>query len=249
MAKRKGLTKHTALLQKRARDKEYKLRRAGASDAEIARVSPRLPASEVAKLSGGALRSYQAKLDRFNKGGSFVVIPDTGELVPRSVVAETLANFRKGNRIRQRKAEAVDKVFSHGVPSIAEHARAGGARPRVFGLELGTAVNEAARTARTWYKRLKRSREFASVDWDKARRDTRFRYKHLADKAGRVRLSGKLGNLRNDLFSVLVNRTNFEEVIQLMYESDIRGLSDAADDYEDEAWEILRAVERGSKVF
>lgn len=249
MAKRKGLTKHTALLQKRTRDKEYKLRCAGASAAEIARVSPRLPASEVAKLSGGALRSYQAKLDRFNKGGSFVVIPDTGELVPRSVVSETLANFKKGKRTRQRKAVAIDRVFSHGIPSIAENARRGGARAKVFGHELNVEVKEDARTVRAWYKRLRRSREYASVNWEKARRDTRFRYRLLLDKAGRTSLSNKIGNLRNDLFSVLANRTNFEEVIQLMYESSVRGLSDSADDYEDEAWEIVRAVERGSKVF
>lgn len=249
MAKRKGLTKHTALLQKRARDKEYKLRRAGASDAEIARVSPRLPASEVAKLSGGALRSYQAKLDRFNKGGSFVVIPDTGELVLRSVVSETLANFKKGKRTRQGKAAAIDRVFSHGIPSIAENARRCGARAKVFGHELNVEVKEDARTAKTWYRRLSRSREYAGVNWEKARRDTRFRYRLLLDKAGRTSLSNKIGNLRNDLFSVLANRTNFEEVIQLMYESSVRGLSDSADDYEDEAWEIVRAVERGSKVF
>ena len=85
---RQGLTSLTSTLQKRARDAEYRLRRRGASAEEIRRLSPRKPAAEVAKMKAGELRSYQASLRKFTNQGGWVVVPDTGEVVEESEVAD-----------------------------------------------------------------------------------------------------------------------------------------------------------------
>ena len=204
----------------------------------------------MAHLTAGQLRSYQAKLERFTSSGGWAVIPDTGEVVSRRLVTETIKRFREGNRLRAKEVERINRIFVHGAQTL-EQAQHVLARKRVFGKDISVEVKEEARTRQAWERRAKRAEQWAKGStksaFNRARRDTRFRYKMLVNKAGRVALANKIGNMRNDLFDVLVNRTGFEEVIQLMYENETRGLD--ASDYEAEAWEIIRAVERGAKVF
>lgn len=246
---KQGLTPHTALLQKRARDSEYRLRKAGASAEEIARVSPRVPAAEVAQMTAGQLRSYQVKLNKFNNSGGWVVIPDTGEIVPRKLVQDVLRNFGTRNKQFAKEKERIDKLFAHGVPSM-DRAQRFRPKTQVYGHDVEIPVSESARTRKAWEKRYSRSKELLhEFNPRKHRTNTRFRMRHLCDKAGRTALSNKIGNLRNDYFDVLINRTGFEEVIQLMYESWATGQEKEAEGYELEAWDIIRAVERGFKVF
>ena len=56
-------------------------------------------------------------------------------------------------------------------------------------------------------------------------------------------------NLKTSYFDVLVNRTDFEEVIQLMYESWATGQTGEVDGYEGEAWGLIQAVVRGMSVY
>ena len=246
---RQGLTKITSTLQKRARDAEYRLRKRGASEEEIRRMSPRKPASEVAKMKAGELRSYQASLRKFTNQGGWVVIPDTGEVVPKRLVSEVSSNIRKRNKAFEKFRGDIDRLFAHRIPDIAT-AQKNRPKPRVYGHDVEIPMREPARTKQAWERRLKRSREMLrEFNPTRDRSNARFRLAMLCDKAGRTRLANRLRNLKTSYFDVLVNRTDFEEVIQLMYESWATGQTGEVEGYEGEAWGLIRAVMRGMQVY
>lgn len=100
------------LLQKRARDKEYKLRRKGASPEELAKVSPRKDWAAVQAMTPAQRRSYAKKLEQFNaRKNRLYVLKDRSIMTDKQV--KQYEGYYKEVIKRDRKLAAqVDRMMN-----------------------------------------------------------------------------------------------------------------------------------------
>lgn len=105
-------------VQKRARDKEYRLRKQGASRESIAEVSPRKSWAEIKAMSPAQQQSYAKRLDVWNRKSRYTGVT-SGNVVPTNLIdqAKRLQEKRnqfiysERNRIRSIAPSEWDKYY------------------------------------------------------------------------------------------------------------------------------------------
>lgn len=121
------LPKWLSTLQKRTRDKEYRLRRKGVDAAEVAAVSPRLDAATVMGMSARQQRAYGERLAKFNsRDERFVVTGGSilSEQRYRQIERQARAQYNRMaalNRARIERAYAGTTLERYG--TVAERAQ------------------------------------------------------------------------------------------------------------------------------
>ena len=96
-------------LQKRTRDKEYRLRKQGATQNKIDDVSPRKTWSEVKAMTPAQRNSYARQLDTFNKKRSFVG-SESGDVIPKSYITQAKKFIRAHNKFVQAETSRIQGI-------------------------------------------------------------------------------------------------------------------------------------------
>lgn len=84
-------------MQKRARDKEYRLRKQGANREAIAAVSPRKPWAEIKAMSPSQRQAYAKRLDRWNRTARYTGVT-SGNVIPTKLIAQAKRLQRERNK-------------------------------------------------------------------------------------------------------------------------------------------------------
>ena len=107
------------VLQKRTRDKEYRLRKQGASQESIDKVSPREPWGSVKAMTPVQRRRYAKQLDTFNKKGSYVGSV-SGDVIPKSYITQSRKLIKAHNKFVARETKRIQGI----APDLWEQYRA-----------------------------------------------------------------------------------------------------------------------------
>lgn len=106
-------------LQKRTRDKEYRLRKQGASQKRIDKVSPRESWGSVKAMTPVQRMRYAKQLDRFNKKGAYVG-SDSGDVIPKSYITQSRKLIKAHNKFVASETKRIQGI----APDLWEQYRA-----------------------------------------------------------------------------------------------------------------------------
>lgn len=106
-------------LQKRTRDKEYRLRKQGASQDSIDKVSPRGSWGSVKAMTPVQRMRYAEQLDRFNKKGDYVGSA-SGDVIPRSYITQSRKLIKDHNKFVASETKRIQGI----APDLWEQYRA-----------------------------------------------------------------------------------------------------------------------------
>lgn len=106
-------------LQKRTRDKEYRLRKQGASQESIDKVSPRESWGSVKAMSAAQRRRYAKQLDRFNKKGAYVGSA-SGDVIPKTYITQSRKLIQAHNKFVAQETKRIQGI----APDLWEQYRA-----------------------------------------------------------------------------------------------------------------------------
>lgn len=93
-------------LQKRARDKEYRIRKQGADRANIARVSPRQDWVQVKAMTPRQLNAYARKLNKFNTKARYVG-SESGDVIPKKYLDQANSLIKSHNKFVRKERERI----------------------------------------------------------------------------------------------------------------------------------------------
>lgn len=219
------------LAQKRARDKEYHLRKRGA--AMVGDQSPRMQWAEVKDLSTKELRRYTKRLTSFNAIRSTVL--ESGEVIPEKVLRQINKNIRTHNRKAAAERRKIDKVQSN-LPSVGEkfiQSRASvGVDPNTMkpyiSVEAGATgstlqpivATEPPRNARAAYRRLEESRKWAFPNYTKRLSSQRGNLVTMLERAGLDDVANDVQGMSSLALSVAINRYGIFDDVNLWYMPD-----------------------------
>lgn len=227
-------------LQKRARDKESRLRKKGASADAIGSVSPRRAWADVKGMSVNEQRAYGAALMQFNhRSNAYRVLPHGGVIAKRDVLAQSV--YIKGiNERREQEAARIDAIGVANVPgarniygSIQERQRERvlrekddsgrytGRRHEYLGDVYGVSkVNEPTvppKDRQTAEKRLDMFIEMAQRSYDERRENLRESVRSMLEGSGAEELAEFIDGMTDTQFDVLTQRTNFMDELSATY--------------------------------
>lgn len=105
-------------VQKRARDKEYRLRKQGASRESIESISPRKSWAEIKAMTSAQQQAYARQLNAWNKKARYTVVK-SGNIIPTNLIDQAKRLQQKRNqfiygerkRIRNIAPEEWDKYY------------------------------------------------------------------------------------------------------------------------------------------
>lgn len=106
-------------LQKRTRDKEYRLRKQGASQDSINKVSPRESWGSVKAMTPVQRRRYAKQLDRFNKKAAYVGSA-SGDVIPKSYITQSRKLIKAHNKFVASETKRIQGI----APDLWEQYRA-----------------------------------------------------------------------------------------------------------------------------
>lgn len=106
-------------LQKRTRDKEYRLRKQGASQESIDKASPRESWGSVKAMTPVQRRRYAKQLDRFNKKGAYVGSA-SGDIIPKSYITQSRKLIKAHNKFVASETKRIQGI----APDLWEQYRA-----------------------------------------------------------------------------------------------------------------------------
>lgn len=232
------LPKYLARLQKNARNKEYRLRSKGADALGVAEASPRLPASEVARMSAFEQRAYAARLRRFNSSENRLHVYETGTVVPYKTYRTIETGQRAYNERMRARVEAMGEIVTGVNRQMGKEspfrdfaARVEDIRYRMLtsGRQLGgvyvggrvAQINIAAPTSpEQAARRAKMVREMTTRESDQdRRRRVRRNAMQMLNLMGEDELARKISNLSANQFDFLVTVTNFFDLISTPFDS------------------------------
>lgn len=256
MGKRK-LSPKLSNLQKRARDKEYRMRKSGISARDVPNLSPRLPASDVMNMTSRERSAYSRKLESFLSRNVQFVALESGEGVRRDVLERTQKYAEKYNKRAERMRERIDRAKApKGVGTIVDRLRLTGATNPVTGKveprrgmvqgSIGELrIAELPTTRAQAMKRLETVKAMAERSYKERREGLRKSVHDMASKLGDDELAERINYMSDIDFDVLVNRTNFMDTLSFEYWTYMEELflSDFQDKHDTE-YRVTMEVER-----
>lgn len=218
-------------LQKNARNKEYRLRKKGADPLRLDEMSPRLPASEVAKMDAREQRAYARRLRHFNQRDNQLSVLDNGMLLPTRTVRAIEAERQRYNQMAQRSLERIDALargtrIPERYGTVRERLRMRGIThngQRIGGTMAAGRVTEVRRpdlTSRGQAERiLSKLREMNRVTTDANRRRLAKRSAvEMLNAMGESKLANIVRNMTADQWDVLSTATNFWDMLEVDYD-------------------------------
>lgn len=201
-------------LQKRARDKEYRLRKKGALPNEITAVSPRVPMADVRNMTPAEKRSYRCKLEKFTSRDNRLVVYESGEVDPYSVLQSMTAKAKDYNkRARQESARIERLARKAGWGSRSDKsATVHGSLEKLPTKMTVPASRAAAR------RRAKQIDNMTNESWDAKRTRLRKNAKDALREVGMGDLCKYIDKLTPDQFDLLMSKkSNFWSLVNGIY--------------------------------
>lgn len=218
-------------LQKRTRDKEYRLRKQGASQKSINKVSPRESWGSVKAMTPVQRMSYAKQLDRFNKKGAYVGSA-SGDVIPKSYITQSRKLIKAHNKFVASETKRIQGIApdlweqyrARQIGILAHEASIGGlltpidvrkmVAPRSLEVAKRRVKNFEARNKRkfSFYRRIQRENMTA-----------------MLNKLGLYDLSELVLRMSNDQFDVLSSVLPTWEVLTVYYADDSSGNEEYAD--------------------
>lgn len=96
-------------VQKRARDKEYRLRKQGASRESIAEISPRKPWKEVKAMTHAEQQDYAKRLDIWNRTARYMGV-SSGNVIPTTLIDQAKRLQAKRNEFIYSERERIKGI-------------------------------------------------------------------------------------------------------------------------------------------
>lgn len=232
-------------LQKRARDKEYRLRKQGASQESIDKVSPRESWGSVKAMTPVQRRRYAKQLDRFNKKGAYVGSA-SGDVIPKSYITQSRKLVKAHNKFVASETKRIQGIApdlweqyrARQIGILAHEASIGGlltpidvrkmAAPRSLEVAKRRVKNFEARNKRKFgfYRRIQRENMTA-----------------MLNELGLYDLSELVRRMGNDQFDVLSSVLPTWEVLTVHYAD----VSSGDEEYADVRSYVYKAYMLGKK--
>lgn len=235
------------ILQKRTRDKEYRLRKQGASQDSIDKVSPRESWGSVKAMTPVQRMRYAKQLDRFNKKGAYVGSV-SGDVIPKSYITQSRKLIKAHNKFVASETKRIQGIApdlweqyrARQIGILAHEASIGGlltpidarkmVAPRSLEVAKRRVKNFEARNKRKFgfYRRLQRENMTA-----------------MLNELGLYDLSELVRRMSNDRFDVLSSVLPMWEVLTVHYAD----VSSGNEEYADVRSYVYKASMLGKKDY
>jgi hypothetical protein len=232
-------------LQKRARDKEYRLRKKGASFDEVKAASPRVSAKEIAKMTPGQKRSYRAKLENFNKRENRLYVYESGEV-------DKLAEIQKF----QKQAQAYNDKVQARRERIAKKAKGAGLykdksvknESALSGIKFVKA-DEMPKSKAQLHRFKKGLKRLKQTSEPQRRKRLRMNAKEALNEVGLSDVAEMIDKMSANAFDMLMTYTDFWGAVNSLYvESDVRMGKIEQSSYYSHADNIIFAITNSMKI-
>lgn len=235
------------ILQKRARDKEYRLRKQGASQESIDKVSPRESWSSVKAMTPVQRRRYAKQLDRFNKKSSYVGSA-SGDVIPKSYITQSRKLIKAHNKFVASETKRIQGIApdlweqyrARQIGILAHEASIGGLLTPVDVRKMVAprSLEVAKRRVKNFEARNKRKFSFY-------RRIQRENMTAMLNELGLYDLSELVRHMSNDQFDVLSSVLPTWEVLTVHYAD----VSSGNEEYADVRSYVYKASMLGKKDY
>lgn len=206
-------------LQKRARDKEYRLRKQGASQESIDKVSPRESWGGVKAMTPAQRMRYAKQLDRFNKKGAYVGSV-SGDVIPKSYITQSRKLIKAHNKFVASETKRIQGI----APDLWEQYRARqmgilAHEASIGGLLTPIDVRKmvAPRSLEVAKRRVKNFEARNKRKFSSYRRIQRENMTAMLNELGLYDLSELVRRMSNDQFDVLSSVLPTWEVLTVHY--------------------------------
>lgn len=206
--KRRDALKAVSRLQKRARDKEYSLRKRGAVGTRMG--SPRLNFGEVRGMTTQQLKAYARRLDRFNR--TPVTVLKSGDVVK----VEDLRNIRKNIRIYNVRIERERKRYEE---KQRERVRKG-LQKEVRPFPLANVEYRRPYSAGQAQSLAGKAKKWAKSDPRKLMRSRRRSAVAMLKAVGLDKEARRISNMRTEDLEQLIDNYGLLEDVALWYRAD-----------------------------
>lgn len=234
-------------LQKRTRDKEYRLRKQGASQDSIDKVSPRESWGTVKAMTPVQRMRYAKQLNRFNKKGAYVGSV-SGDVIPKSYITQSRKLIKAHNKFVESETKRIQGIApdlweqyrARQIGILAHEASIGGlltpidvrkmVAPRSLEVAKRRVKNFEARNKRkfSFYRRIQRKNMTA-----------------MLNELGLYDLSELVRRMSNDQFDVLSSVLPTWEVLTVHYAD----VSSGNEEYADVRSYVYKASMLGKKDY
>lgn len=234
-------------LQKRTRDKEYRLRKQGASQESINKVSPRESWGTVKAMTPVQRRRYASQLDRFNKKGAYVGSA-SGDIIPKSYITQSRKLIKAHNKFVASETKRIQGIApdlweqyrARQIGILAHEASIGGLLTPVDVRKMVAprSLEVAKRRVKNFEARNKRKFSFY-------RRIQRENMTSMLNELGLYDLSELVRRMSNDQFDVLSSVLPTWEILTVHYAD----VSSGNEEYEDVRSYVYKASMLGKKDY
>lgn len=216
-------------LQKRARDKDSRLRSKGAMESEIKTTSPLRPWSEVKSLPAVEQVAYKLRLKNYTSRKTAFTVYESGEILPAGVERDTkraIAQFNvkaakeraRINKIGGTQAEKIEsRMWKMGMVNFKTGELNAGRGSSLGALTEIAGEYQRPRTKRWAKKRLKALQAMVARPYYVERARQRSSMVTMLRKIGASDLADRVKKLSNDQFDVLSARTDIWEHLGFIY--------------------------------
>ena len=199
------MTYDVARIQKRTRDKEYRLRKQGANQGAIAGVSPRKPWSEVKAMSRSQQQRYAKQLDRWNKTSKYTGV-SSGNVIPTKLIDQGKRLQAKRNQFIAGERARIQAIAPKEWEQFYE-PREGilGKGQGIMGLLAPVDVSkmEPPQSVEVAKRRIKRFEERNKHKFNWYRKRQRSSMEQMLWKLDQYELAEVIHNMDNDTFDLL----------------------------------------------
>lgn len=221
--------KYVSKLQKRTRDKEYRLRTKGADQANVEAASPRVDWSHVKRMSARERDNYARRLMSFNKRDNRLVPLASGEIIPYTLVQRMETARKKINkkaRIQRAKINAIKSSFR----DLPEKTIS---QPSVGGLtEIGKML--LPKTKRGAVERVKKMEAAGKRTRNMRRSLERTNMAKMLRAMNREDLALAIERMGSKAFDAMSARSDIWNVAMMLYETGQKYSSDRIRAYEED---------------
>lgn len=208
------------LLQKRTRDKEYRLRNQNADQQKIDKVSPRKPWAEVRAMTPQQRASYAKQLDNFNRHQSYVGSA-SGDVIPKSYITQARKLMVAHNKFVERETKRIQGI----APDLWQKYRAKqkgllAHQESIGGLLTPVDMSryEAPRSLEVAKRRVANFEKRAKHDFNFYRKIQKRNMMNMLETVGLWDLSELVRNMTPDQFDIASSVMPIWEILTVEYE-------------------------------
>lgn len=205
-------------IQKRARDKEYRLRKAGGSVESISAVSPRKPWAEVKNYSPTQLRTYTNSLNNFNKNSRYTATK-SGDIIPTKMVKQITDLVKQRNKFVRKERKRIEAASPKEWLEKQRKRQGILKKDNNLGLlrPIDTSTMEKPSSWRSAQRRIKSLQRQRKRSYDYYRRIQRKNMMLMLKRMGYDYYAHVVRYMSNDKFDVLANVTPIWDEMSVEY--------------------------------